>query len=96
MGQHEDAAAARAAAHESARVRQVLAALAEERRGYVLRGRDDRVAQVDDQISAAQARLAVLDGGALRVAAEPVAPAAPPRGRRSAKDELAGLDDEDA
>lgn len=95
MGQHEDAAAARAAAHESARVRQVLAALAEERRGYVLRGRDDRVALVDDQISAAQARLAVLGGGALR-AAEPVAPAAPPRGRRSAKDELAGLDDEDA
>ncbi len=45
--EHEEAAAKRAA---------WIAALEEERRGYEVTGRADRVAQVDEQIKAAQGK----------------------------------------
>lgn len=92
MGQYEQAAAARAAAQQATRQRQLVSALEEERRGYVVRGLGDRVAAVDEQLTAARARVTlgeILEGQPAVV--EDDAPQRP-RGRRSAKDELARLE----
>lgn len=93
MGQYEEAAAARAAAQHASRQRQLVSALEEERRGYVVRGLGDRVAAVDEQLTAARARVTlgqILDGQPTLLV-EDNAPQRP-RGRRSAKDELARLE----
>lgn len=55
LTEHEEAAQRRAQAAKNPealdpRTRQLLDALAAERRGYVMRGRHDRVAAVDEQI----------------------------------------------
>lgn len=49
--QQQAAAEKRRAAHEDPQRHELLSALEVERRGYVQRGLDDRVAQVDQQIA---------------------------------------------
>lgn len=56
----------------------MVAALLRERAGYVGRGMDDRVAQVDEQL-----RLRGVEPPAAERAAAPASPSAPPKGRRA-------------
>jgi len=62
---------------------QYIAALLEERRGYETHGRDDRVAEVDEQLKARGYK----EAGQKRAAA--AKPDAAPKGRRSAPTEEA-------
>lgn len=83
----EDAALARAAFQEN-RTRQYIAALEEERRGYVVRGREDRVEQVDAQIARYRAS---LPGEPAPVEEPEPEQETPRKGRGSAKAALAGV-----
>lgn len=62
----------------------MIAALLREREGYVGRGMDDRVAQVDEQL-----RLRGAEPPTAPKSEAPMSPSTPPRGRRARSTEQA-------